>query len=116
MMAKFQPQAVKLHYHGETFDTKQEIHEISDAWLIGPDIIGLCLDDDELEFYKTDQLDKQDDGYHLYEDNHPQFFTIRDPRFDADLRKIDVSELANMSFTDFVRIGFKLGRSSYESY
>ncbi|MEC1023546.1 hypothetical protein [Bacillus paralicheniformis] len=111
-MAKFQPQAVKLHYHGETFDTKQEIHEISDAWLIGPDIVGLCLDDDELAFYKTDQLEKQDDGYHLYEDNHPQFFMVGTSKVGADLRKMDVSELANMSFADFVRIGFSLGEGS----
>ncbi len=39
MMDTFQPQAVKLHYHGETFDTKQEIHEISDAWLIAADVM-----------------------------------------------------------------------------
>ncbi|MEC1238116.1 hypothetical protein P9B40_01565 [Bacillus paralicheniformis] len=111
-MAKFQPQAVKLHYHGETFDTKQEIHEISDAWLIGPDIVGLCLDDG-LVFYDTDRLEKKSDGYHLYENNYPRFFMVGTSKVDADLRKIDVSELAGMSFTDFVRIGFKLGRGNY---
>lgn len=115
MTGKFRPQAVKLHYHGETFDTKQEIHEISDAWLIGPDIVGM-YSDDGLVFYDTDRLEKRDNGYHLYENNHPRFFMVDTSKVDADLRKIDVSELACMSFTDFIRIGFKLGRSSYESY
>ncbi|MED1127400.1 hypothetical protein [Bacillus paralicheniformis] len=112
MTEKFQPQAVKLYYHGVAFDTRLPIYEVSDAWLIGPDIIGLCLDDDELTFYKTDQLEKQDDGYHLYEYNHPQFFMVGTSKVGADLRKIDVSELANMSFADFVRIGFSLGEGS----
>ncbi|WP_256860382.1 hypothetical protein [Bacillus sonorensis] len=114
-MAKFQPQAVKLYYHGETFDTKQEIHEISDAWLIADDVVG-TYSDDWLVFYDTGRLEKKSDGYHLYENNYPRFFTVDTPKVGADLRKIDVSKLAGMSFTDFVRIGFKLGRSSYESY
>ncbi|MED4549348.1 hypothetical protein [Bacillus licheniformis] len=111
-MAKFQPQAVKLHYHGETFDTKQEIHEISDAWLIADDVVGM-YSEDGLVFYDTDRLEKGSNGYHLYESNYPRFFMVDTSKVDADLRKIDVSELANMSFTDFVRIGFNLGRENY---
>ena len=110
----FQPQAVKLHYHGETFDTKQEIHEISDAWLIAADVIGTCSDDG-LVFYDTDRLEKGATDTIFMKTTILGFYG-RHVKVDADLRKIDVSELANMSFTDFVRIGFKLGRSSYESY
>ncbi|WHF46097.1 hypothetical protein QKW34_07555 [Bacillus licheniformis] len=58
MTDTFQPQAVKLHYHGETFDTKQEIHEISDAWLIAADVVGM-YSDDGLVFYDTDRLEKR---------------------------------------------------------
>ncbi|MDN5388733.1 hypothetical protein QMZ64_15015 [Bacillus sp. LB7] len=111
MMDTFQPQAVKLHYHGETFDTKQEIHEISDAWLIAADVIGTCSDDG-LVFYDTGQLEKGSDGYHLYESNYPRFFMVDTSKVGADLRKIDVSELANLSFADFVRIGFSLGEGA----
>ncbi|MEC0313934.1 hypothetical protein P4472_08890 [Bacillus subtilis] len=112
MTDTFQPKAVKVHYHGETFDTKQEIHEISDAWLIAADVIGTCSDDG-LVFYDTGRLEKRSDGYHLYENNYPRFFMVDTSKVGADLRKIDVSELANMSFTDFVRIGFNLGRENY---
>ncbi|KRT94243.1 hypothetical protein ABE068_11390 [Bacillus glycinifermentans] len=108
MRGKFQPQAVKLHYHGLTFDTKQEIHEIFDAWLIGTDIIGMYSDDNELTFYETDRLEKKDDGYHLYEDDHPRFFMLGTSKGGAYLNQIDFPKLANMSFTDFIRIGFSL--------
>ncbi|MCY8026397.1 hypothetical protein MOC05_14845 [Bacillus sonorensis] len=115
MTGKFQPQAVKLHYHGIAFDTRLPIYEVSNAWLIAADVIG-TYSDDGLVFYETNRLEKKSDGYHLYENNYPRFFMVDTSKVDADLRKIDVSELANISFTDFVRIGFKLGRSSYESY
>ncbi|MDI6565588.1 hypothetical protein FO507_07510 [Bacillus mojavensis] len=110
MMKKFGPKKVKLHWHGVAFDTGLPIHEVSDAWLMSPDIIGKYMGDDELAFYEVDSLERQDDGFHLYEDNHPRFFTVGTSKVGTDLSKINFPELANMSFMDYIRIGFSLER------
>ncbi|MED4830383.1 hypothetical protein [Bacillus atrophaeus] len=108
MTGKFSPQKVKLHWHGVAFDTGLPIREVSDAWLMGPNIIGKYLGGGELAFYEVDRLEKKDDGFHLNEDNHPRYFMVGTSKVGADLAKIDFPELANMSFMDFIRIGFSL--------
>ncbi|UTL73886.1 hypothetical protein [Bacillus halotolerans] len=110
MTKKISPKKVKLHWHGVAFDTGLPIHEVSDAWLMSPDIIGKYMGDDELAFYEVDRLKRKYDGFHLYEANHPRFFMIGTSKVGTDLPKIDFPELANMSFMDFIRIGFSLER------
>lgn len=110
MTEKYSPTKVKLHWHGVAFDTGLPMHEVSDAWLMSPDIIGKYMGDDELAFYEVERLEKKNNVFHIYEDNHPRFIMVGTSKLGGDFSKIDFPELANMSFMDFIQIGFSLER------
>ena len=76
-MSQFQSQKVHLVRHGSADFPYKETH---DAYLITADTVALCdfnaWGGGRFAFYDTGGLTQKNDGYHLYDDAHPESFSF----------------------------------------
>ncbi|MBK4202692.1 hypothetical protein EGI09_01835 [Bacillus subtilis] len=109
-MTQFKPEKVRLVRHGSTDFPYTETH---DAYLIAADTVALWdfdrLGGGRFAFYDTGGLTRKNDGYHLYDDAHPESFAFEFARTTAALKNLDGCEIANMSVAQFVRLFFTGG-------
>ena len=109
-MSQFQSQKVHLVRHGSADFPYKETH---DAYLITADTVGFCHFDSWgggwLSFFYTGGLTRKNDGYHLYDDAHPESFTFEFAKTTAALKKLDGREITDMSVAQFMRMFFTGG-------
>lgn len=111
-MSEFQAQKVHLVRHGSADFPYKEIH---DAYLIAADTVALCDFDawggGRFAFYDTGGLTQKNDGYHLYDDAHPESFSFEFAKATAALKKLDGREITDMSVAQFMRMFFTGGEN-----
>ena len=62
-------------------------------------------------FYDTGRLTRKKDGYHLYDDAHPESFSFEFAKATAALKKLDGRKIADMSVAQFMRMFFTGGEN-----
>ncbi|MDP8526089.1 hypothetical protein ACFVL4_17385 [Bacillus subtilis] len=103
---------VQLVRHGSTVFPYTETHN---AYLIAADTVALCdfdaLGGGRFAFYDAEGLTRKNDGYHLYDEAHPEAFAFEFAKTTAALQKLDGREIADMSVAQFMRLFFTGGES-----
>ncbi|MGV0163885.1 hypothetical protein ACUWGD_04460 [Bacillus velezensis] len=111
-MSQLQSQKVHLVRHGSADFPYKETH---DAYLITADTVALCDFDawggGRFAFYDTGGLTQKNDGYHLYDDAHPESFSFEFAKATAALKKLDGREITDMSVAQFMRMFFTGGEN-----
>ncbi|AMK73952.1 MULTISPECIES: hypothetical protein [Bacillus] len=111
-MSPFKAEKVRVVRHGSTDFPYKETY---DAYLIAADTVALCAFDalggGRFAFYDTDGLTRKKDGYHLYDDAHPEAFVFEFAKTTEALAKLDGREIADMSVAQFMRLFFTGGES-----
>ncbi|MGG0774715.1 hypothetical protein ABE060_05415 [Bacillus rugosus] len=111
-MSKFKAEKVRLVRHGSTDFPYKETY---DAYLIAADTVALCdfdaLGGGRFAFYDTGGLTLKGDGYHLYDEAHPESFAFDFAKTTAALQKLNGREIADMSVAQFMRLFFTGGES-----
>ncbi len=103
---------VRLIRHGGVAFPYTEAHN---AYLIAADTVALCAFDalggGRFAFYDAEGLTLKGDGYHLYDDAHPEASVFEFAKTTAALQKLDGRAIADMSVAQFMRLFFTGGES-----